>query len=117
MTARTEKDTFSLPAAAQGNFYRHVDGGCYQVISRGKETETGTEMVAYVHRYPFDPLWSFRTAENFDGMTDGRRRFTPISAVEAEAMMAVDRETAQRTVTAARAARRAAREGAASTGA
>lgn len=109
MTSRAEKDTFSLPPVAQGNFYRHVDGGCYQVISRGKETETGVEMVAYIHRYPFEPTWSFRTAENFDEMTDGRRRFTPITVSEAEAMMAVDRETAQRAVTAARAARRAAR--------
>ena len=109
MTSRTEKDAFSLPPNAQGNFYRHVDGGCYQVISRGKETETSVEMVAYIHRYPLDPIWSFRTAENFDGMTDGRRRFTPITIAEAEAMMAVDRATAQRNVNAARTARRAAR--------
>src|SRR4051812_48483906 len=107
MTSRTEKDAFPLPPITQGNFYRHVDGGCYQVISRGKETETGVEMVAYIHRYPLDPTWSFRTAENFDGMTDGRRRFTPITIAEAEAMMAVDRATAQRNVNAARAARRA----------
>ena len=109
MTSRTEKDAFSLPPNTQGNFYRHVDGGCYQVISRGKETESGVEMVAYIHRYPLDPTWSFRTAENFDGMTDGRRRFTPITIAEAEAMMAVDRATAQRNVNAARTARRAAR--------
>jgi len=109
MTSRTEKDVFSLPPTAQGNFYRHLDGGCYQVISRGKETESDVEMVAYIHRYPFEPTWSFRTAENFDSMTDGRRRFTPITTAEAEAMMTVDRATAQRTVTAARAARRAKR--------
>ena len=109
MTSRMEKDVFLLPPTTQGNFYRHIDGGCYQVISRAKETETGVEMVAYIHRYPFDPTWSFRTAENFDSMTDNRRRFTPIIIAEAEAMMAVDRATAQCNVTAARAARRATR--------
>lgn len=62
---RTTSDQFPLPANALGNFYRHVDGGCYQVLSRGKETETDVEMVAYVHRFPFEPTWSFRTAENF----------------------------------------------------
>ncbi len=113
MPARAEKDVFVLPAIEQGNFYRHVDGGCYQVVSRGKETESGTEMVAYIHRYPRETIWSFRTAENFDGMTDGKRRFTPITIEEAKALMAVDRETALRTVSANRAARRAAREGAA----
>ena len=111
MTPRAENDSFSLPPIAQGNFYRHLDGGCYQVLSRGKETETGVEMVAYVHRYPFDPTWSFRTAENFDSMTDGRRRFTPITLAEAESMLAVDRATAKRNVTAARAARHATRPG------
>lgn len=109
MTDRTEKDQLVLPPLEWGNFYRHVDGGCYQVISRGLETESGVEMVAYIHRYPLDPTWSFRTAENFDSMTDGKRRFTPISIAEAKAMMAVDRATAQQNVAAARAARRAAR--------
>lgn len=109
MTSRSEKDIFSLPSVEQGNFYRHVDGGCYQVISRGKETETAVEMVAYIHRYPFEPTWSFRTAENFDGMTDGQKRFTPITPAAAQAMMAVDRATAQENVAAARANRRAAR--------
>ena len=107
--SRTDKDIFSLPADTQGNFYRHVDGGCYQVVSRGKDTESGVEMVAYIHRYPHEPTWSFRTAENFDGMTDGRRRFTPVTIAEAQSMMTVDRATAQRNVAAARAARRAAR--------
>jgi hypothetical protein len=109
MGSRTEKDIFSLPSTAHGNFYRHVDGGCYQVISRGKETESGVNMVAYVHLYPYDPTWSFRTAENFDSMTDGKRRFTPITPAEAQALMAVDRTTAQQNIAAARAARRAAR--------
>jgi hypothetical protein len=104
--SRTEKDIFEIPSNAHGNFYRHVDGGCYQVISRGKDTETGVEMVAYIHRYPLEPVWSFRTAENFDGMTDGKRRFTPITVAEAEALMAVDRAVAQKNVAAARAARR-----------
>jgi hypothetical protein len=109
MAIRTEEDVFSLPSITQGNFYRHVDGGCYQVVMRGKDTETSVEMVAYIHRYPFDPTWSFRTAENFDGMTDGRRRFTPITVVEAEVMMKMDRSVAQQNVSTARAARRAAR--------
>lgn len=109
MTSHTESDTFSLPPISHGNFYRHVDGGCYQVIARGKETETGVEMVAYIHRFPLDPAWTFRTAENFDEMTDGQRRFTPITIEEAEAMMSVDRITAQQNLAAARAARRAAR--------
>jgi hypothetical protein len=104
-----EKDVFTLPPVSLGNFYRHVDGGCYQVVARGKETETGVEMVSYIHRYPLDPVWSFRTAENFDGMTDGHRRFTPITVDEAEGLMAVDRVTAQQRLVAARAARRAAR--------
>lgn len=112
MTSRTENDAFSLPPITHGNFYRHVDGGCYQVISRGKETETGVEMVAYIHRYPLDPTWSFRTAENFDEMTDGHRRFTPITIAEAEALMSVDRATAQRNLATARAARRAGRSNA-----
>jgi hypothetical protein len=109
MTSRPKKDAFSLPPITQGNFYRHLDSGCYQVISRGKETETGVEMVAYIHRYPLDPTWSFRTAENFDEMVDGRRRFTPITIAEAETMMAVDRATAQRNLATARATRRATR--------
>ena len=107
--SRTTPDQFPLPASALGNFYRHVDGGCYQVLSRGKETETGVEMVAYVHRFPFEPTWSFRTAQNFDETTDGARRFTPITTAEAETMMSADRAEAQAAVTAARAARRAAR--------
>lgn len=109
MTPRQEKDEFTLPPIEQGNFYRHVDGGLYQVISRGKETESSVEMVAYIHRYPLDPAWSFRTAENFDSMTDGKRRFTPITIDEAKAMLAVDRQQAQETVARARTARRAAR--------
>jgi hypothetical protein len=107
---RTTPDQFPLPANALGNFYRHVDGGCYQVLSRGKETETGVEMVAYVHRFPFEPAWSFRTAQNFDEMADSARRFTPITTAEADAMMSADRATAQAAVTAARAARRASRQ-------
>lgn len=110
MTARLEKDAFLLPPMSHGNFYRHVDGGLYQVLARGQETETGAEMVAYIHRYPRDPMWSFRTAENFDGMTDGQRRFTPITIAEAEAMMAVERTAAEHALAAARSARRAARE-------
>ena len=54
-------------------------------------------------------MGSFRTAENFNEMTDGARRFTPITTPEAEAMMAADRAAAQAAVTAARAARRKAR--------
>lgn len=106
---RLEADGFSLPPVEAGNFYRHIDGGCYQVISRGKETESGVEMVAYIHRYPLEPVFSFRTAENFDGMVDGQRRFTPITIEEARAMMAVPRAEAQQKVAAHRAARRAAR--------
>ncbi len=114
MAPRTEKDVFTLPPIEQGNFYRHMDGGCYQVISRAPDTETGIEFVSYIHRYPFEPTWSQRTAENFDSMSDGKRRFTPITVAEAQEMMAVDRETAQRNVAAARVARRAARTGPAS---
>jgi len=110
ISARTDPDQFLLSANDCGNFYRHVDGGCYQVLSRGKETESGVEMVAYVHRWPFEPAWSFRTAANFDGMTDGARRFTPITTADAEKMMSADRASAQAAVIAARVARRGARE-------
>jgi L-methionine (R)-S-oxide reductase len=101
---RTTPDVFSIPPDPTANFYQHVDGGCYQVLSRGKETESGVEMVAYLHRFPLQPMWSFRTAENFDSMTDGHRRFTPITYEEAQAIMSVDRATAKRTLEAARAA-------------
>ena len=109
--SRLEKDKFDLPDLEHGNFYRHMDGGCYQVVSRGKDTESGVEMVAYIHRYPYEPTWSFRTAENFDSMSDGMRRFTPITVDEAIEIMAIDREIAQENVAAARARRRAARPG------
>ncbi len=108
---RTIPDQFPLLANALGNFYRHVGtAGVIQVLSRGKETETGVEMVASMSTAsPFEPTLVVPHGANFDEMTDGARRFTPITVAEAEKMMSADRTVAQAAVTAARAARRAAR--------
>jgi hypothetical protein len=98
------------PSFPHGNYYRHLDGGVYQLIARGTNTETGEKEVTYLHLFPYEPECWVRLAELFDGQEDGRRRFAPISREEARAAFRGDPEEARAQVAAAKADRRHRRE-------
>ena len=70
-----------------GEYYRHFKGNVYLVLHIAKHSETLEEMVVYQAMYGERGIWvrpktMFEDVIERDGMTF--RRFSPISAVEAE---------------------------------
>lgn len=84
-------------------YFRHLDGGLYRFVAYARSADTTADVVVYEHLWPFERgLWVRDRAE-FEA------RFAPIDATLLEAALTQDRALAQSQVTAAKAARRAAK--------
>ena len=82
-----EPDYFSNFVAMTGEYYRHFKGNVYRVLHIAKHSETLEEMVVYQAMYGERGVW-VRPQAMFDEIIErgGKtfRRFSPISAEEAE---------------------------------
>lgn len=87
--------THSVKIAASDagqTFYEHVDGGLYRMLFEGKSSEDASPVVIYEHLHPFEKgVWSRPLAEFL-------RRFAPIDAARASALLNRDPEAARRDV-------------------
>lgn len=87
-----------------GTLVRHTDGGYYRVLLQARHTDDQSPHVVYAHLWPFD-------AEGepwVRPLSQWQSRFIVVSRDELARAMQSDRAQAQRAVTAAKAARRAA---------
>ena len=71
----------------EGKFYRHFKGNVYRVLHIAKHSETLEDIVVYQAMYGERGIWvrpkaMFEEVIERDGLT--YRRFSPISAEEAE---------------------------------
>ena len=86
-----EKDKSELLEMA-GEYYRHFKGNVYRVLHIAKHSETLEEMVVYQAMYGERGVW-VRPKSMFDEVIerDGKtfRRFSPISAEEAEKVISL----------------------------
>ena len=77
----------ALQTCMTGQYYRHFKGNIYKVLHIAKHSETLEDMVVYQAMYGERSIW-VRPKEMFDESIerDGKviRRFSPISAEEAE---------------------------------
>jgi hypothetical protein len=86
-------------------YFRHRDGGLYRFVAVARSADTTAEVVVYEHLWPFERgLW-VRDRIEFES------RFQPIAAAQVEAVLKQDQPAAQLQVNAAKAARRAAKQG------
>lgn len=90
----------SVPGAPQPGYYRHTDGGLYQVVGMGRDSRDGSDVVLYDHVWPFEGgRWT-------RPLPEWASRFTPVTAEEVAADQRGDRAARQATISAARAARK-----------
>ncbi|MBB5016932.1 hypothetical protein HNQ59_000194 [Chitinivorax tropicus] len=83
------------------SYFQHIDGGLYRFITEARHADNAQPVIVYEHLWPFEPGIWVRNAVEF------QQRFTPIDAAIVQAQMQGNRQAAQQTVTAAKAARRA----------
>jgi len=85
-------------------YFRHLDGGVYRFVAYARSADNDDEVVVYEHLWPFDQgLWVRNRA-------DFQSRFAIIDEFTVRLEMKRDRTQAQAAVTAAKAARRAAKQ-------
>jgi hypothetical protein len=84
-------------------YFRHLDGGLYRLVAHARSADTDGEVVIYEHLWPFDQSLWVRNRIEFES------RFTAVDEVTVKRAMKQERMQAQATVTAAKAARRAAK--------
>lgn len=85
-------------------YFRHIDGGIYRFVAHARSADTDGEAVIYEHLWPFDQSLWVRNRRDFE------IRFKAIDEVAVRRAMKHDRVEAQAAVTAAKTARRAARD-------
>jgi hypothetical protein len=94
-TASTTPDTPPAPG-----YYRHTDGGFYQVTGMARDSRDTSPVVIYNHVWPFEAgTWT-------RPLHEWHSRFKPISEAEVVQAKAGDREALQREVSARRLARK-----------
>ncbi|RQR65406.1 DUF1653 domain-containing protein [Burkholderia sp. Bp9125] len=88
---------------ATGQLFQHQDGGIYQFLALARHTDDQVEYVIYEHVWPFESgqVWA-RPAYEWES------RFTPITRAALREAQKQDRMDAQKAVSSAKTARRAA---------
>lgn len=90
----------AVPDAPPPGYYRHTDGGLYQVVGMGRDSRDASDVVLYDHVWPFEGgRWT-------RPLHEWASRFTPVTAEEVAADQRGDRAARQATISAARAARK-----------
>ena len=89
-----------VPGAPPPGFYRHTDGGLYQVVGMARDSRDASDVVLYDH------IWPFEAGRWTRPLPEWASRFTPVTADEVAADQRGDRAARQATIRAARAARK-----------
>lgn len=83
-----------------GRYFRHIDGGLYQLLYRARHADDGTPVMVYLHLWPYEQGVWVRRADEF------AQRFEEISELEYARLSAVDRRLGQQAVATAQQNRR-----------
>jgi len=83
-----------------GRYFRHIDGGLYQLLHHARHADDGKPVMVYLHLWPYEPSVWVRRVDEF------AQRFEEISELEYTRLSAVDRHSGQQAVAAAKQKRR-----------
>lgn len=83
-----------------GRYFRHIDGGLYQLLYHARHADDGQPVAVYLHLWPYEPSVWVRGAGEF------AQRFEEISELEYARLSAVDRHLGQQAIAAAKQKRR-----------
>jgi hypothetical protein len=81
-------------------YYRHTDGGTYQVVGMGRDSRDGSDVVLYDH------VWPFELGRWTRPLPEWASRFTRITAEEVARVQQGDRAADQARISASRRARK-----------
>ena len=90
----------AVPGAPPLGYYRHTDGGLYQVVGMARDSRDASDVVLYDH------IWPFEAGRWTRPLPEWASRFTPVSAQEVADQQRADRPARQAAISAARAARK-----------
>ncbi|WP_255358090.1 DUF1653 domain-containing protein [Pseudorhodoferax sp. Leaf267] len=89
-----------MPGAPAPGYYRHTDGGLYQVVGMARDSRDASDVVLYDHVWPFEGgRWT-------RPLPEWASRFTPVTAEDVAATQRGNRVADQERISAARKARK-----------
>lgn len=95
-----EHATPTVPGAPAPGYYRHTDGGLYQVVGMARDSRDASDVVLYDHVWPFEGgRWT-------RPLPEWASRFTPVTAEDVAATQRGNRVADQERISAARKARK-----------